>query len=77
VHVPFAHVCPAPHARPHAPQWAVSVVVFAHCEPQNVWPVGHVQAPAAHERPPVHAVPHAPQLFGSVWRSTHAAPQKS
>jgi hypothetical protein len=33
-HVPFAQTCPAPHARPHTPQFTGSSWRFRHVVPQ-------------------------------------------
>jgi hypothetical protein len=74
---PPEQVCPVAHGAPHPPQWLASVMVFVHCVPQNIWPVGHEHEPIVQERPPLHTVPHAPQFMLSVWRSTHIGSQKS
>jgi hypothetical protein len=58
---PAEQLCPVAHAWPHAPQFAVSLLVFTQAAPQNVCPLGHWQLPATHERPPSQALLHAPQ----------------
>ncbi len=56
-HAPPAHVSPAAHATPHAPQFAASVIVLTHDDPQPVCPTGHEssQAPAEQTSPAAHA----------------------
>jgi len=65
---------PAPHAVPHAPQLAVSVVRLTHLPPQLVSPAPHTQLLAEHCCPLPHAFPHAPQLLGSLLVATQLLP---
>jgi hypothetical protein len=64
----------APQVTPHAPQFWLSLAVFAQVVPQQVWPARQdtvgLQVPT--QEPPEHAgsdaghtLPHLPQLFGS------------
>lgn len=65
----------APHALPHDPQFAASMLVFTHASPQRVRPSMHVaraQTPAAQRVPVVHGVLHAPQCASSARASTQA-----
>jgi hypothetical protein len=71
-HAPATHAVAAPHARPHAPQWALLVwVLVSHplaALPSQL-PKPVAQAPSAHAPPAqvaaalakLHTVPHAPQ----------------
>lgn len=55
VHVPEEHVCPAPHARPHAPQWLA--LVWRLISHPLVSRVSQFAVPATHaiaHRPAVH-----------------------
>jgi hypothetical protein len=39
-HAPDVHVCPAAHALPQEPQFAVSVCKLRQVVPQRLWPEG-------------------------------------
>ena len=64
------------HARPHIPQWALSVCVSRHVPAHSVWPDGHdtTQRPAVQIWPAPQALSHIPQCSRSVWRSRHTEP---
>jgi hypothetical protein len=47
-HAPAAHVDPAPHAWPHEPQLAESVLVLTQAVPHAVSPAPHTQPPHSH-----------------------------
>ena len=59
-HPPLMHVRPAPHVRPHVPQFVGFSAVFTHAPPQHVSPLQqscvpvHDVPPAAQHRPPEH-----------------------
>jgi hypothetical protein len=75
VQAPATHVAPGLQALPHAPQWAGSVIVFAHTVPQRLGDaVGQLHAPAVHVAPTAQACPHEPQLLGSVCVFEHVVP---
>src|SRR4051812_3713089 len=73
---PLTHAAVGPHALPHMPQLAESVLVSVQPVMQHVWPVAHAGPPlhvivglqtlATHVLPIGQTVPHAPQLFASV-----------
>jgi hypothetical protein len=77
-HALFEQVAPAGHALPHDPQFALSVVTFAHLPPEH-WvspePQLEAQLPLLHTCVPVHVLPHVPQLLTS--EGTHAPLQLS
>jgi RNA polymerase subunit RPABC4/transcription elongation factor Spt4 len=77
VHIPLVHICPVAHARPHAPQWAVLVLVFTQAPLHTVWPAGHAHVPPEHDCPLAHTTPQPPQLFTSVVTLMHDAPQSA
>jgi hypothetical protein len=45
LHVPELHVCSAPHALVHEPQWLVSVFSLTHAPPQLLSPDGQQMPP--------------------------------
>jgi hypothetical protein len=63
VHAPPAHDCHDRHARPHPPQFALSLAVATHAPPHSVVPAAHAHAPIASHTPPVGAA-HAPDVRG-------------
>ncbi len=81
---PIVHTCPAPHALPQPPQFALellrsisqpSVAVVL----QSANPESHTHTAGdipLHRCPARHAVAHAPQWAASVSRSAHAMPQR-
>ncbi len=69
VQAPAAHVDPAPHARPQAPQFAPSVIVFTHADPHIAVPAGHAQVPPVQMVPPEQARPQLPQFAALVARA--------
>jgi hypothetical protein len=50
VQTPLAHACPAAHTLPHPPQFALSVLVFAHAWPQSVSPAEQVATQSPFEQ---------------------------
>ena len=76
-HTPEAHTCPEAHARPHAPQFDVSVCVLTQLPLHRVVPVAQVlvHTPAVHACPVEHARPHAPQFDASLCVLTQVEPQ--
>jgi hypothetical protein len=71
--LPLTHTAPAAQALPHAPQFWLSVWVFAQAFPHSAYPVpmaSHAwQVPPMQARCPcVHAVPQPPQESGSELR---------
>jgi hypothetical protein len=60
-HWPASQTSPAAHARPHAPQFAMSVSTSEHMPLQNCQPLGHEHASGS---------PHAP--LQSIWPGAHA-----
>ncbi len=75
-HAPAVQVCPAAHALPHPPQFAVSVCRLRHVPEHKLWPDGHAHTPALHTRPAGHTVPHVPQFDVSVCRLRHVPEHK-
>ena len=75
--VPAAQAWPAEHARPQAPQLALSLVRSRHTPEQLVVPAAHdtLHAPAAHTWPAEHTWPQRPQLVLSVLRLRHTPEQ--
>jgi hypothetical protein len=74
-HVPSTHVCPAMHARPHAPQFAALVATSTHAPPHIIRGAAQlgpppVHMPAVQTAPPVHPRPHIPQFDPSDVTST-------
>jgi len=77
-HAPFEHIAPAGHALPHAPQFRLSVLVFAQNEapPPSGWHSVALDAhdeehvPFTHACPDAHATPHLPQFALSFFTST-------
>jgi len=77
-HDPFEHAIPDGQTSPHAPQFALSLFVFAQntATPSNAqgdWPGAQVElhAPSTHAWPLGHFAAHAPQLSRSTFGSTH------
>ena len=69
---------PAPHAVPHAPQFALLFVGSRHVPPQLSCPDGHgdiTHAPPEQVRPAPQALPQVPQLEESTLVSVHVPPQ--
>jgi len=90
VHIDFTHAPPFVQTFPHAPQFALSLVVSLHPSAQHVSPTlqlqtGGVQLPPFPSKtqhlpsrqvcPFAHARPQPPQLLPSLVSSTHSAPQ--
>jgi hypothetical protein len=77
MHLPAAHVVPAPHFTPQAPQLLVSVLTLVHDPAQEVRPVLQVarHIPAEQLCADVQVVPQAPQFLGSLVSSTQVPPQ--
>ena len=76
--MPFVHVCPDAHRLPHAPQFALSLIVLMHVAavpvPHDVCPaVPHTQAPLLQSEPPLHTRPHIRswRCWSSGWRTHH------
>lgn len=74
-HVPPMQVNPAPHALPHAPQFALSLVVSTQLPEQVVFPPVQAHAPLWQVVPPEQVLEHPPQLLLSLWKSTQTPPQ--
>jgi hypothetical protein len=62
---------PAPHVRPHAPQFCGSELSCTHLLLQVVLPAGQRHWPLRHWPPTPHELPQAPQLFTSFWVNVH------
>jgi hypothetical protein len=73
-HAPFVQLCPWAQRRPHAPQLAVLLVVFAHWPPHSISPAPHTHIEPTQVRPPVQTTAQAPQLLELVAVFTHAVP---
>jgi hypothetical protein len=71
------HVSADPHALPHAPQFARSLMMSMHAWPHACSSPWHssVHAPRMQDSPEAHVVPQAPQLPRSRSRSTQDEPQ--
>ena len=70
---PARQLVPAPHTRPHEPQFEGSVDVSTHVPPHRVAP-SHVQAPPLQNCPAPHTTPQRPQFDGSVVTSRQTPP---
>ncbi len=68
--LPATQLCPATHARLHAPQLAALVSKFTHAPLHRLVPAGHTHAPPEHICPAGHARPQAPQLVALFCVST-------
>jgi hypothetical protein len=73
--MPPLQTIPVVHACPHAPQFAVSVIVSAQRSPQTICPTGQTHAPSSHDWPIKHASEHPPQFAESLAMSTQAPAQ--
>lgn len=71
MHTPPEHVSPAPHVRPHIPQFASSVEVSTHAPPQHERPALHAAPPPTEPLVPPHW--HRPPLHDSF--APHVTPQ--
>ena len=69
--MPPEQICPAAQARPHMPQWPLSVARSRQVPEQLVVPAPQetTQAPMEQTWPAAQAVPQAPQWLMSVCRS--------
>jgi hypothetical protein len=77
VHTPAQHICPAAHARPHAPQFDSVVCKLKHPPGHDEVPAGQRHISPWHVWPVAHRRPHAPQLASSPETSRHAPEQHS
>lgn len=59
--VPIEHTSALVHARPHMPQFAVSLERVTQRAPQSSCPAGHLHAPATQVCSPMQTLSHAPQ----------------
>ena len=64
-HTPLTQACVAVHARPQAPQLALSLVRLRQVPEQLDRPAGHTQLPDPSHEPPVGVV-HAPEVRGAA-----------
>jgi len=71
---PATHDAPPVHARPQAPQWLLSIVVFTQVPVHSVSAPPQRHIPLVHTWPDPHAVPHAPQLVELLIVSTQIPP---
>ena len=74
-HTPARHDWPVGQRLPHAPQFELSELRFAHAAPQKVVPPGQLHTPPTHDCAPGQTLPQRPQLLRSALVFTHAVPQ--
>ena len=72
-HEPALQVVPGTHARPHMPQFELSVCDDTQVTPHTIWSAVQidVHTPAAQVVAGPQTRPHRPQLFSSVCAETH------